>query len=61
VIFNPRQARWAEHFEWNGLHLLAITPLGEAMIEMLDLNCERRIRVRRMESRFGIHPPPAGS
>lgn len=56
-LFHPRQDRWAEHFTWHGSQLVGLTATGRAFIATLNLNSERRMRIRRVEARFGLFPP----
>jgi hypothetical protein len=63
-IFNPRQNNWSEHFIWSvdGQKILAITAIGRATLNRLDMNddwhddgsiqCARRLWIRG-----GWHPP----
>jgi HNH endonuclease len=63
-IFNPRQARWADHFAWHatGVRVTGRTPMGRATIELLDLNDDRHdgtvLRIRQRDVSDGYHPPP---
>jgi hypothetical protein len=63
-LFNPRQNRWSEHFTWsaNGQKILALTSLGRATVDRLDVNDEHHDdgsiqRARRLWIRGGWHPP----
>jgi hypothetical protein len=56
-LFNPRLHRWKEHFEWDDYQLVGLTPIGRATATTLDLNHERRIRIRQAEQAFGLFPP----
>ena len=57
-VFHPRHDRWADHFAWQGYELIGRTPIGRALIAAFNLNHERRLRVRQVEERFGLFPPP---
>lgn len=57
-LFHPRQDQWAEHFVWRGYELVGRTPIGRALVQSFDLNHARRIRVRQVEARFDLFPPP---
>lgn len=57
-LFHPRQDRWAEHFVWQGYELIGVTPIGRAVVVAFALNHPRRLRVRQVEERFGLFPPP---
>ena len=56
-LFHPRQHAWNEHFHWDDYNLVAVTPIGSATIAALQLNDERRIRIRQAEQMFGLFPP----
>ena len=57
VFFNPRSDVWADHFEWDDYTLIGKTEVGRVTIQALDLNQERRIKIRRAEQLFGLFPP----
>ncbi len=57
-LFHPRHDTWAEHFRWDGDELVGRTPTGRATVALLDLNGDRRRRIRLAEARFGLFPPP---
>jgi hypothetical protein len=61
ALFNPRQQHWAEHFLWSadGLHILALTAVGRATVELLELNRARVLRIRAADVRVDRHPPVA--
>lgn len=56
-LFNPRANQWADHFEWDDYIILAKTDIGRATIVALDLNHERRIKIRQAEQLFELFPP----
>ncbi len=63
-IFNPRSDNWADHFAWDleRVRIVGRTPTGQATVDLLDLNDDRRdgavLRVRRRDALDGYHPPP---
>jgi len=57
TLFNPRQETWTKHFEWDDYSIIAKTKIGRATIESLDLNHDRRIKIRQAEQLFGLFPP----
>lgn len=59
-LFHPRQDRWEDHFAWNGYLVVGVTSVGRVSIDNLQLNHERRIRIRRAEAMFGLFPPTSG-
>jgi hypothetical protein len=56
-LFNPRVDQWREHFRWDGYRVGALTAVGRAAVAALDLNHERRLRIRAAEELFGLFPP----
>lgn len=56
-LFNPRRDQWGTHFVWEGLQIIGLTPVGDATIGALQLNSDRRIRIRQAEELFGLFPP----
>jgi hypothetical protein len=57
LLFNPRKDQWREHFEWNGFQVVGLTPTGRVTIKLLDLNCPRRVMIRKAEELFELFPP----
>jgi len=62
LLFNPRQQKWTEHFEWNeaGTHILGKTAIGKTTIQALDLNSQFRVLARALWVEAGWHPPSDG-
>lgn len=58
-LFNPRQDKWTEHFEWNDHFTIIIgtTPTGRATVKALQLNRDNLINQRIVYRVYGIHPP----
>ena len=58
-IFNPRTQNWYEHFEWDetGTIIVGKTPVGRGTVELLKLNDERIVAVRREWVSADWHPP----
>lgn len=56
-FFHPRQDQWREHVAGQGYQLVGLTPTGRALVAALNLNHERRVRIRHVEARFGLFPP----
>lgn len=57
ALFNPRLNIWSEHFEWDDYQVAGRMPIGNATIEALYLNNERRQKIRKAEQLFGLFPP----
>ena len=58
-LFNPRQQRWNEHFEWGegGVQIVGTTACGRATVIALKLNNDYLTRARRRWVMAGWHPP----
>jgi hypothetical protein len=57
-LFHPRTDNWKSHFRWEGAILLGRTAIGRATVDVLNINREDRVLMRRSlidEDRF---PPP---
>ncbi|CAN1212483.1 HNH nuclease domain-containing protein [Tumidithrix helvetica PCC 7403] len=57
IIFNPRQQLWNEHFCWNGVEVVGLTPIGRATVDALNLNRATMLAIRVEEEFLGRHPP----
>ena len=57
LLFNPRLNQWSDHFEWDDYIMIAKTDIGQATVVALDLNHERRIKIRQAEQLFELFPP----
>ena len=58
TIYNPRQHAWSEHFRWDDVHLIGLTPTGRATVLALRMNRPIILAIRAEESFFNRHPPP---
>ncbi len=58
-LFHPRNEIWQEHFEWidNYTHLIGISSIGRATIELLQLNRAGLISLRLMLYKHNNYPP----
>ena len=56
-LFDPRQAKWREHFDWDEFEIIGLTPIGRATVATLKFNEPRRIRIRQAEKMFDLFPP----
>jgi hypothetical protein len=45
-LFNPREQVWTDHFVWDGLHILGLSPIVRATVNCLNLNSPDRMMVR---------------
>ena len=46
-LFHPRRDAWEDHLEWRGILIFGKTDVGSVTIDVLQLNTEDRLRVRR--------------
>jgi 5-methylcytosine-specific restriction endonuclease McrA len=60
-LFHPRLERWETHFAWNEdlTVIVALTPVGRATLEKLQLNRPGVVNLRRVLRAAGEHPPQA--
>lgn len=56
-LFHPRMDQWTDHFEWDDYTIVGTTNIGRATVLALDLNHERRIKIRQAEQLFELFPP----
>ncbi|MEA5469208.1 hypothetical protein VB714_10030 [Spirulina sp. 06S082] len=58
-MFNSRQQRWSDHFQWSkdGTEIIGLTACGRATVAALQLNNSLAVVVRRNWVRAGWHPP----
>ena len=56
-LFNPRRQRWANHFQWEGLTVVGLTPTGRTTVAALRLNRPSILAIRGEEATRGRHPP----
>jgi len=57
ALFNPRRQRWDRHFVWSGARLRGLTACGRATIDVLNVNAEHRVELRKLLIRGGVFPP----
>jgi hypothetical protein len=56
-LFHPRNDRWNEHFAWQGPELVGLTPIGRATMDVLAINLDYRVALRRILLTLGEFPP----
>jgi hypothetical protein len=44
--FHPRRDSWSDHFAWDGLSIVGLSPIGRTTVRVLALNTPARLRVR---------------
>ena len=54
-LFDPRRDDWSEHFAWQGVRLIGLTPSGRATTTALDLNRLLILAIREEEAALGRH------
>lgn len=45
-LFHPRQHHWLDHFTWDGVVIVGLTPIGRATVELLEMNSWERVEIR---------------
>ena len=55
-LFNPRAARWEDHFRLTGAVIQPLTRTGEATARLLRLNAAERVIERNVLQRLGRYP-----
>ncbi len=50
-LFNPRQDAWKEHFKIADVLIVGLTPVGRTTVFVLNMNEERRVRLRTVLKR----------
>jgi HNH endonuclease len=58
-LFNPRTDTWSDHFQWSDddLQIIGITPTGRATVQLLKVNRDGNINLRRLLIMAELHPP----
>ena len=58
ALYHPRAHVWAEHFAWSDdfALLVGLTPTGRASADVLQLNREGVVNLRRALHALGEHP-----
>ncbi|MEO6725072.1 MAG: HNH endonuclease signature motif containing protein [Blastocatellia bacterium] len=55
-LFHPRLDVWAEHFRWEGVHVVGLSATGRATIALLAMNRPVILAIREEETLLGRHP-----
>lgn len=55
-LYHPRQDHWSEHFRLNGARIIPLTEIGEATVQLLDLNGSDRLLLRRALVKAARYP-----
>lgn len=57
-LFHPRRDQWEDHFEWDEAVLLGRTSVGRTTVDVLAVNLNHRIQLRKALLDEGVFPPP---
>lgn len=63
-LYHTRQQQWSDHFAWNDddfTLIIGLTPIGRATVEVLQLNREGVVNLRRVLYAMGEHSPVEGN
>ena len=57
-LFNPRSAKWENHFAWDYqyLHVVGLTGMGRATVYRLNLNRKGIVNLRSLLAANDLHP-----
>ena len=58
TIYNPRRQDWHEHFRWDSVRVVGLTPTGRATVAALAMNRPIILEIRAEETLLKRHPPP---
>jgi 5-methylcytosine-specific restriction endonuclease McrA len=53
ALFNPRKHDWEKHFRLSDITIVGLTAVGRATVRVLNMNEERRVRLRAALKHFG--------
>jgi hypothetical protein len=56
-LFNPRRQAWGDHFRWDGVRVVPLTPTGRATVVALAMNRPIILAIREEETARRRHPP----
>ena len=45
-LFHPRDQKWEEHFEWEGIRIVGKTAIGRTTIRVLCMNSDEQLELR---------------
>lgn len=52
-LFHPRKDQWPDHFQYDGVRIAGVTPIGRITAALLKFNEGKRIRIREIERLLG--------
>ena len=47
-LFHPRRDNWSEHFRFEGVRIVGLTPSGRATARLFQMNALRRLQLRQI-------------
>ncbi|HLE64299.1 MAG TPA: HNH endonuclease signature motif containing protein [Pyrinomonadaceae bacterium] len=53
ALFHPRRQRWRDHFRWEGLRIVGLTPTGRASVAALQMNRPLILAIRQEDALRG--------
>ena len=53
ALYNPRRHSWQEHFRLLNTTILGLTAVGRTTVRVLNMNEERRVRLRAVLKQYG--------
>lgn len=58
-FYHPRKDQWADHFRLRGVRIVPLTEIGEATVQLFDLNGSDRLLLRRALAKARRYPSVA--
>jgi HNH endonuclease len=58
-LYNPRQARWLDHFQLSDGQIIPLTPVGRVTIRLLQMNRPDRVEERQLVIEAGMFNIPS--
>jgi hypothetical protein len=55
-LYDPRRHQWKAHFQTDDSRIVGLTPEGRATVELLGMNSDERVQLRRVLLRRGWRP-----
>ena len=48
ILYHPRQQAWPEHFRFDGVTLVGLTPVGRVTVRVLQMNSPEHLLIREV-------------
>lgn len=55
-FFNPRKQKWSDHFQLDGPIIKPLSPEGRVLVNVLQLNSDKRLSQRTLMMKLGQYP-----